>query len=53
MAALPGFRRRMAALAPDLGEVTLQYGAADMDGPAVLNGSVRLHDGSFLNFGQA
>lgn len=50
MAALPGFRRRVAELAPDLGEVTLQYGTADMDGPAVLNGSVRLQDGSFINF---
>ncbi len=51
IAALPGFQRRVAELAPDLGEVTLQYGTADMSAPAVLNGSVRLQDGSFLNFG--
>jgi signal transduction histidine kinase len=52
MAVLPGFRRRVAELAPDLSEMTLQYGAAgDMNGPALLNGSVRLPDGTFLNFG--
>ncbi len=49
-AALPGFRRRMAELAPELGGVTLRYGTADRDNP-VLNGSVRLQDGSFLDFG--
>jgi signal transduction histidine kinase len=50
--ALRGFRNRMAELAPDLGDVTLQFGSADtLDDAAVLNGSVRLDDGTFLNFG--
>ena len=50
--ALPGLRKRMAELAPDLGEMALQFGSADsMDDAAVLNGSVRLDDGTFLNFG--
>jgi len=49
---LPGFRKRMTELAPDLGDVTLQFGSAgSMDDAAVLNGSVRLPDGTFLNFG--
>ena len=50
--ALPGFRKRMAELAPDLGEVALQFGSASsVEDAAVLNGSVRLDDGTFLNFG--
>ncbi len=50
--ALPNFRRRMAELAPDLGEVAVRFGAAGaMGGPAILNGSVRLADDTFLNFG--
>lgn len=50
--ALPNFRRRMLELAPDLGEVAVRFGSADaMGGPAILNGSVRLTDDTFLNFG--
>ena len=50
--ALPTFRRRMVELAPDLGEVAVRFGSADaMGGPAMLNGSVRLADDTFLNFG--
>jgi len=50
--ALPNFRRRMLELAPDLGEVAVQFGSAGaMGGPAILNGSVRLADDTFLNFG--
>jgi signal transduction histidine kinase len=50
--ALPNFRRRMVELAPDLGEVAVQFGAAGaMARPAILNGSVRLADDTFLNFG--
>ncbi len=49
---LPNFRRRMAELAPDLGEVAVRFGVAGaMGGPAILNGSVRLADDTFLNFG--
>lgn len=49
---LPNFRRRMVELAPDLGEVAVQFGSAGAMGrPAVLNGSVRLADDTFLNFG--
>ncbi len=48
---LPGFQRRMMELAPDLGEVAMQFGSPGaMDGPGTLNGSVRLADGSYLNF---
>ena len=50
--ALPGFRRRMVELAPDLGEVAVRLTpSGTMQEPAVLGGSVRLADGSFLNFG--
>ncbi len=50
--ALPNFRRRMMELAPDLGEVAVQFGPAGaMDGPTFLSGSVRLADNTFLNFG--
>jgi len=49
--ALPNFRRRMLELAPDLGEVAVQFGSAGaIDRPAILNGSVRLADDTFLNF---
>ena len=49
--ALPDFRRRMMELAPDLGEAAMQFGSPGaMDEPGTLNGSVRLADGSFLNF---
>ncbi len=50
--ASPRFRRRILELAPDLGDVALQFGSmGSMEQPAVLNGSVRLPDDSFLNFG--
>jgi signal transduction histidine kinase len=49
--ALPNFRRRLMELAPDLGEVAVQFGPAGTAGAAPLNGSVRLADGTFLNFG--
>ncbi len=49
--ALPTFRRRIMDLAPDLGEVAMQFGSASRMGePGVLTGSVRLADGTFLNF---
>lgn len=50
-ASLPNVRRRMLELAPDLGEVALQVGSGgDTGEPGTLGGSVRLADGSFLNF---
>ena len=49
--ALPKFQRRLAALAPDLGDVALQFASrGSMDDAAALEGSVRLSDATFLNF---
>ena len=50
-AALPNFRSRLRNLAPSLGDVSVQYGLAGaMGAQAMLGGSVRLADGTFLNF---
>ena len=49
--ALPAFRRRLQDLAPGLGDVAVQFGVAGaMGAQAMLSGSVRLADGTFLNF---
>lgn len=50
-AVLPNFRRRLRDMAPGLGDVAVQYGLAGaMGAQAMLGGSVRLADGTFLNF---
>lgn len=49
--ALPKFQHRLATLAPDLGDVALQFASrGSMEDAAVLEGSVRLPDATFLNF---
>ena len=49
---LPAFRHRIMELAPDLGDVSVQFGSrGGMDSPATLDGSVRLPDDTYLNFG--
>ncbi len=49
--ALPKFQQRLAVLAPDLGEVALQFASrGSMDDAAMVEGSVRLPDATFLNF---